>query len=288
MTAYPDAHATIPACAGIGLRAEYEREILERGAACHWLEVHSENYFGPGGGPRDRLMALRERFPVSLHGVGLGLGNTDPIDQGHLARLARLVEQVEPALISEHLCWNAHGGRHYNDLLPLPRTEEAVRHAADRVARVQDRLRRRILIENISSYLEFCDAQMSEWEFLGAVAERADCWILLDVNNIYVNAFNHGYRALDFVAAVNADRVMEIHLAGHTRRELEGGSVLYIDTHDQPVCPEVWELYSQTIDRIGPRPTLIEWDAKFPPLATLEAQAQGAEQILERRRAEVG
>jgi uncharacterized protein (UPF0276 family) len=282
-----DAHASIPARAGIGLRAEYEHQILEHGVACAWLEVHSENYFGLGGGPVNRLLALRERFPISLHGVGLGLGNTDAIDQNHLARLKRLARHVEPALISEHLCWNAHNGRHYNDLLPLPYTEDAVRHVAERITHVQDRLGRRILIENVSSYLEYRHAEMSEWEFLGEVAERADCAILLDVNNVYVNACNHGYRALDFITAVNPARVAEIHLAGHTRREFEDGSVLYIDTHDQPVCPEVWRLYRDTIERLGPRPTLIEWDARLPPLSTLETEAHSADQFMERAHARV-
>jgi len=286
--AQADAHASIPARAGIGLRAEHERQILEHGVECAWLEVHSEDYFGPGGGPVNRLLALRERFPVSLHGVGLGLGNTCAIDQKHLARLKRLARQVEPALISEHLCWNAHNGRHFNDLLPLPYTEEAVRHIADRIAYVQEALGQRILIENLSSYLEFTHAEMREWEFLGEVAERADCGILLDVNNVYVNACNHRYPALDFIAAVNPDRVGEIHLAGHTRREIDDGSVLYIDTHDQPVCTEVWELYSETISRLGPRPTLIEWDAKLPPLSILEAEARTADRIMEAEYALVG
>lgn len=283
-----DIHAPIPARAGIGLRAEHEREVLDQGAHCAWLEVHSENYFGPGGGPVERLLAVRERFPVSLHGVGMGLGNTDPMDAGHLERLARLIDRVEPALVSEHLCWNAHDGRHFNDLLPLPYTEEAIRHVAGRIARVQDALGRRILIENLSSYLEFRDAQMSEWEFLREVAERADCAILLDVNNVYVNACNHGYRALDFVMAMNPGRIEEIHLAGHTRRELEDGTVLRIDTHDQPVCPEVWDLYSKTIQHLGPRPTLIEWDAKLPPLSTLEAEAKTADRIMEARHVRIG
>lgn len=283
-----DAHAAIPARAGIGLRAEHERQILERGVECAWLEVHSENYFGPGGGPVDRLLALCERFPVSLHGVGLGLGNVCAIDQEYLARLKRLARKVEPALISEHLCWNAHNGRHFNDLLPLPYTEEAARHIADRIIYVQESLGQRILIENLSSYLEFTHAEMSEWEFLGEVAERADCGILLDVNNVYVNACNHRYHALDFIEAVNPERVAEIHLAGHTRRVIDDRSVLHIDTHDQPVCTEVWELYAETISRLGPRPTLIEWDAKLPPLSTLEAEAKTADRIMEAEYALVG
>ena len=287
-TANARVHAPIPAHAGIGLRAEYERQILDHGAACAWLEVHSENYFGPGGGPVNRLLAVRERFPVSLHGVGLGLGNSDSIDSDHLNRLAALVRQVEPGLVSEHLCWNAHNGHHFNDLLPLPYTEEAVRHVSDRIGRVQDALGRRILVENVSSYLEFRQAEMSEWEFLNAVVERADCGILLDVNNVYVNACNHGYEALEFVAAVAPHRVEEIHLAGHTRREFEDGTVLRIDTHDQPVCAEVWELYVETVRRLGSRPTLIEWDAHLPPLSTLEAEASTADRVLESCHARAG
>lgn len=283
-----DTHASIPARAGIGLRAEHERQILEHGVSCAWLEVHSENYFGHGGGPVERLLAISERFPLSLHGVGLGLGNTSAIDKDHLARLKHLSTKVKPALISEHLCWNAYNGQHFNDLLPLPYTSEAVRHIADRIAYVQDVLGQQILIENLSSYLEFTYAEMSEWDFLGEVAERADCRILLDVNNVYVNSCNHNYDALDFINAVKPDRVAEIHLAGHTRRELEHGNTLLIDTHDQPVCADVWELYSETIRRLGPRPTLIEWDANLPALSTLEAEARKADRIMEPEYARAG
>lgn len=283
-----DTNITVPARAGIGLRAEHERQILEQGVECAWLEVHSENYFGPGGGPVDRLLALREHFPVSLHGVGLGLGNTHAIDQRHLARLKQLTQQVEPGLVSEHLSWNAYNGRNFNDLLPLPYTEEAIRHVADRIDHVQNVLGRQILIENLSSYLEFTHAEMNEWEFLGEVAERADCGILLDVNNVYVNACNHRYQALDFITAVNPERVAEIHLAGHTRREFDDGSVLRIDTHDQPVCAEVWKLYSEAINCLGPRPTLIEWDAELPALSILESEAQIADRIMEVEYAQVG
>lgn len=273
--------APIPAAAGIGLRAEHEREVVDCGARCAWLEVNSENYFGPGGGPLNHLLALRERFPISLHGVGLGLGDTDPIDSIQLTRLTDLITKTEPALVSEHLCWSAHGGRHFNDLLPLPYTEEAVTHVADRISRLQDTLGRRILVENVASYLEFAPSEMSEWEFLDAVAARADCDILLDVNNIYVNACNHGYRATEFIAGVDPVRVLEIHLAGHTRRQFSDGTGLRIDTHDQPVSSEVWDLFRHAIARLGPRPTLIEWDAALPPLATLEAECSIADHIME-------
>lgn len=272
--------APIPAHAGIGLRAEYEREILQSGTRAAWLEAHSENYFGPGGRPLRNLQMLAERLPLSLHGVGLGLGNADPLDRVHLARLRRLVNLVQPALISEHLCWNAHAGHHFNDLLPLPYTEEAVAHVVERIVQLQDTLGRRILVENVSCYLQFEDSRMTEWAFVNAIAEQADCDILLDVNNIYVNACNHGYDALDFIHAVDPDRVGEIHLAGHTRREFDDGTVIRIDTHDQPVCEAVWSLYRQTLERLGPRPTLIEWDAALPPLGILEAEALAAERIL--------
>lgn len=284
-----NAGAPIPAKAGVGLRAEYEREIVEAGTQAAWLEAHSENYFGPGGRPLRNLRVLAERYPISLHGVGLGLGNAAPLDDDHLERLRRLVRLVQPALISEHLCWNAHAGQHFNDLLPLPYTEEAVDHVAARVRQLQDALGRRILVENVSSYLEFEDSRLSEWAFVNAVAERADCGILLDVNNLYVNACNHGYSALDFVNAVDAARVGEIHLAGHTRRMLDDGQVILIDTHDQPVCEAVWQLYRETLERLGPRPTLIEWDADLPPLAVLEAEAAVAERHLsEVRHAQAG
>ena len=276
----------IPAKAGIGLRGEHYREVAEDLPDTAFFEVHSENFFGLGGVPHRYLRRIREHYPLSLHGVGLSLGSTDPLDREHVARLKQLNDSYRPALISEHVSWGSAGGRHFNDLLPLPDTDEALAHLVDRVGQVQDLLRRRMLIENVSSYLEFEHSTISEWEFVAAVAEQADCGILLDVNNVYVNSRNHGFDAVDFIDRMPADRVEEIHLAGHTENRLEDGSIL-IDTHDQRVCDAVWQLYRYTIGRLGPRPTLIEWDTDLPPLQVLLDEARIANRIMERADARI-
>ena len=271
--------STIPARSGIGLRAPHMRELLETRPAVAWLEVHSENYFADGGRAVAELMRVRRDYPLSLHGVGLSLGSVDPLDEGHLQRLERAVERFAPALVSEHLCWTSASGAHFHDLLPLPHTAEAVRHVAERIARVQERLRRRILIENVSSYLEYEHSAMSEWEFLREVAARAGCGILLDVNNIYVSAVNHGFDPRRYIDSVPADAVGEFHLAGHADRRVDGVDLL-IDTHDRPVKAAVWELYTHALRVIGPRPTLLEWDSALPPLAELLGEAAKAERML--------
>ena len=272
--------ATIPVSSGIGLRAPHVREIVDSGPDLGWVEVHSENYFGDGGQPHRFLERIRADYPLSLHGVGLGLGSADPLDLEHLRKLARLIERYEPGLVSEHLCWSAAGGRHLNELLPLPYTEEALDHVCGRVDALQDTLRRRVLIENVSGYLEFRHSSIPEWEFLAEVARRSGCAILLDVNNVYVNAMNHGFDARAYLAAMPADAVQEIHLAG-----FDASGPCLIDTHGTPVAHEVWSLYRETIARLGPRPTLIEWDTDIPPLATLIAEAAKAEAILEQSHA---
>ena len=264
---------------GIGLRAAHEQAVLDARPDVGWLEVHSENYFGAGGRPETQLLRIREHYPVSLHGIGLGLGNTDALDRQHLRSLRHLVEAVEPLLVSEHLCWNAYQGRHFNDLLPLPYAPGAAAHVAARIDAVQQTLGRRILVENVSSYLQFEASEMSEWAFLLEVAERSNCGILLDVNNIYVNACNHGYEARTFLDAIPGERIGEVHLAGHTRRTVDGVTLL-IDTHDQPVCDAVWQLYRALIRRVGPRPTLLERDANLPPLDVLVEEANVAVGIL--------
>jgi uncharacterized protein len=268
--------AAIPVRSGICLRAPHCREIIDSRPAVGWVEVHSENYFGEGGQPHDWLERIRADYPLSLHGVGLGLGSADPLDLEHVHRLARLIERYEPDLVSEHLCWSAAGGRHLNDLLPLPYTEEALDHVCMRIDVLQRALGRRVLIENVSSYLEFRHSTIPEWEFLSEVACRSGCAILLDVNNVYVNAVNHGFDARVYLAAMPADAVQEIHLAGFD----DSGACL-IDTHGTPVAHEVWSLYRETITRLGPRPTLIEWDTDIPPLAVLVAEAEKAENVLE-------
>jgi uncharacterized protein (UPF0276 family) len=268
----------VPARAGIGLRAEHHAAMQSRLPDVGWLEVHTENHFASAGAAHRALDALRAHYPLSLHGVGLSLGGTDPLDREHLAQLRAAIERYQPALVSEHLCWSAAGGRHTNDLLPMPCTREALRHLVARVGEAQEALGVSLLVENVSSYLEFKAREMSEWEFLAALARESGCAILLDVNNIYVSACNHGFDALDYLAGIPRDAVREIHLAGHSTRTLEGTQIL-VDTHDAPVCEAVWTLYAAAIERFGPVPTLIEWDADLPELEVLVAEAHRADRI---------
>jgi uncharacterized protein len=270
----------MPARAGIGLRAQHHIDVLETLPDVGWLEVHTENYFADGGPQREFLERIRAEYPVSLHGVGLSIGSTDPLSSGHLTQLRRTIARYEPALVSEHLSWSSVDGRFTNDLLPLPYTEEALRHMIARVAAVQDAIGRQILVENISSYVKFKCSELTEWEFLAALAFESGCGILLDINNIYVSAQNHGFNAYDYIAAIPRQSVAEIHLAGHSTRRF-GERTLLIDTHSTPVAPGVWALYHTAIDRFGAVPTLIEWDVDIPPLATLVAEAHQADSIME-------
>jgi len=275
--------ASVPAVAGIGLRAPHYRAMLERRPPIGWLEVHSENYFGAGGLPWYCLERLRESYPVSLHGVGLSLGSTDPLAPWHLARLRRLIERIGPALVSEHLSWGSIDGRHLHDLLPLPYTGTTLRHLCDRIDQVQTYLGRRILIENVSSYLEYRESTLPEWEFVVAVAQRSGCGLLLDVNNVYVNARNHGFDPYGYVQAIPGELVEEVHLAGFTLNRFADGELL-VDTHNQRVAGPVWALYRALIDRIGRRPTLIEWDSDLPELEVLLDEAGKADELLGYRR----
>jgi uncharacterized protein (UPF0276 family) len=277
------AGSQIPARAGIGLRARHHEDLLRRQPPIGWLEAHSENYFADGGAQIDYLLKLRELYPLSLHGVGLSLGSVDPLDREHLARLKRLIQRCEPGLVSEHLSWGSVNGAHLNDLLPLPYTEEALTLMIRRVSEVQDYLGRHILIENVSSYLEFRNAEMREWEFLSALACESDCRLLLDVNNVYVNARNHGFDARVFLSHIPRRLVGEVHLAGHSINRFEGVEML-IDTHSRPVCEDVWALYDFALARFGDTPTLIEWDADLPSLEVLVAEAARAESMMEHRR----
>ncbi|MGE5625635.1 MAG: DUF692 domain-containing protein [Bacillota bacterium] len=274
----------IPAQAGIGLRAPHVQELLERRPKVAWLEVHSENYFAPGGRAVAELDRVRRDYPLSLHGVGLSLGSADPLNDDHLQSLRRAISRFDPTLVSEHLCWTSVGGGHFHDLLPLPYTEEALAHVTSRVAAAQERLGRRLLIENVSSYLEFEHSTIPEWEFLQEVAARSGCGILLDVNNVFVSARNHGFDPLRYLDSIPARDVGEIHLAGHVRNDVEGGSLL-IDSHSRPVCDKVWALYDHALSRLGPKPTLIEWDSELPSLDVLLMEARKAEIHLERRHA---
>lgn len=270
---------TIPTRAGIGLRAAHYVEVLEGRPDVGWLEVHSENYFG-GGRPLDYLERIRAHYPVSLHGVGLSLGSTDPLDPDHMGKLKALVQRLEPGFVSDHLSWGSVEGRYFNDLLPLPYTEEALRHFCWRVIDAQEFLGRRILIENPSTYLQFAESIIPEPEFLREVARITGCGILLDVNNIHVSAFNHGVDAAGYLDAIPPRCVGELHLAGHTRVG-EGRDAILIDTHSAPVPDPVWSLYERALQRFGPVPTLIEWDAELPPLATLVAEAGRAQAMME-------
>lgn len=277
-------HEPIPARAGIGLRAPHLMQVLESRPAVPWFEVHSENYFAPGGAAVARLDAIRRDYALSLHGVGLSLGGSDPLDPQHLRHLKSAIDRYAPSLVSEHLCWTATGGQHLHDLLPLPYTEEALRHVTARIVEAQEQLSRRILIENVSSYLEFEHSTLPEWEFLREVAARSGCGILLDVNNIYVSAVNHGFDARQYLDAIPAEAVGEIHLAGHVAKDIEGTALL-IDSHSLPVADAVWQLYAYALERTGPKPTLIEWDSELPAFAVLQAEAAKAQSYLEARHA---
>lgn len=264
-----------PRCAGIGLRPPHYAAWLEAPPRVSFMEVHSENFFGDGGQPLAYLERFRADYAISAHGVGLSLGSASGLDARHLSKLKRLVDRIEPALVSEHLCWVGVDGRFANDLLPLPYTEESLAVVVANVQRVQETLGRRILVENVSSYLEYASSTIPEWEFVCEVAARSGAGILLDINNIHVNAVNHGIDARVYLAAIPGDLVGEIHLAGFQ----DAGDIL-IDTHGTPVCDAVWQLYRETIMRIGPKPTLIEWDTDIPAPDVLMGEAEKANAIL--------
>lgn len=267
----------LPACAGIGLRPPHHARVLAERPDLGWVEVHSENFFCAGGEALEFLEEVRRRHPVSLHGVGLSLGSpAGAPSRRHLAKLRQLADRIRPAAVSEHLSWSMVGERHLNDLLPLPHTDEALATVCERVRETQDVLGHRLLVENVSSYVRFKDSPMAEWDFVAEVAQRTGCGILLDVNNIYVSARNHGFDPMAFVAAIPPGDVAEIHLAGH--EETDG---FLVDTHGRPVCDAVWDLYRRTLARTGPRPTLVEWDTDIPDLRVLLAEAAKADRMLE-------
>ena len=259
---------------GLGLRVEHYQQLLDQPQGVDWLEIISENYLVPGGLPLVWLERFRARFPLAMHGVSLSIGGTDPLDEGYLARLDALARRIEPAWVSDHLCWTGVQGLNLHDLMPLPYTEEALEHVVARVRQVQDRLQRRILLENVSSYLRFAEAQLQEWEFLAEVAQRADCLILLDINNIYVSASNHGFDAMRYLDGVPIERVQQFHLAGH-----EHGEQLLVDTHDAPVPSPVWALYEAAVRRFGAVSTMIERDDHIPPLHELVAELAQARRL---------
>jgi uncharacterized protein (UPF0276 family) len=259
---------------GIGLRTQHFPELLSASPPVDWLEALSENFMADGGRPLRVLERLRRDVPVVLHGVALSIGAMEPLSERYLADLDRLVRRIEPALVSDHLCWGSHRGQYVHDLLPLPYTEEALDHVAGRVQQVQDRLGRQILLENPSAYVAFNESTMREWEFLSELCRRADCGILLDVNNIFVSGNNLDFDPIAYLDGIPGDRVGYLHLAGHTDR----GRFL-LDSHAAPVPAEVWELYRQVLRRLGPVPTLVEWDDHVPPLEAVVAESRRAAAI---------
>jgi len=259
---------------GLGLRPQHYEEILNGSPAVDWFEVISENYMIPGGQPLRILDQIRERYPVVMHGVSMSIASTAPLDMDYLGALKALAERVDPKWISDHLCWTGVHGVNLHDLLPIPYTQEALDHVVDRVSQVQDFLGRRLTLENVSTYVTFGQSEMTEWEFVTEVANRADCWLLFDVNNVYVSAFNHGFSTDEFLHGVPRDRVVQFHVAGHSHEESH-----IIDTHDHPVCPEVWDFYRETVTHFGPVSTMIERDDNIPPLAEVVAELDIARNI---------
>lgn len=259
---------------GLGLRIDHFQHVLEHRPAVDWFEIISENFMVAGGKPKYYLHAIREHYPMVMHGVSLSIGSTDPLDMDYLRALKTLMHEVQPAWVSDHLCWTAVNGFNSHDLVPLPYTEEAIDHVVGRVQQVQDFLGRQILLENVSSYLNFAESQLTEWEFLNAVAERADCRILLDINNIYVSSRNHGFDPMAYVNAITPARVQQFHLAGGT----DYGTYV-IDTHDQDVSDPVWALYAAALQRFGAVSTMIERDGNIPGFADLFAELEQARRI---------
>jgi len=261
---------------GLGLRKEHYETVLAERPKVDWFEIISENYMVDGGKPIDYLTRIREHYPMVMHGVSMSMGSTEPLDFDYLKRLKALIKRVEPAWFSDHLCWTGVNGVNLHDLMPLPYTEEAVEHVAERISQVQDYIGQQMLIENVSSYVSYNDSQMSEWEFLKAVAERADCFILLDINNIYVSSYNHNFDPVEYLTAIPSERVRQFHLAGHIHE-----NSLIIDTHDQPIADPVFELYDKAVQHFGRVSTMIERDDNIPPLADLLSELDQVRNIAE-------
>ena len=261
---------------GTGLHREHYDTVLRERPPVRWFELISENFMVDGGRPRDVLERVRADYPVALHGVSMSLGSAEPVEAAYLDRLAALVRRVDPVIVSDHLCWTRLGAHNSHDLLPLPFTEAVVAIAAEKIRAVQDRLGRPILVENVSTYLRFKGSTLTEWEFLAAVAQESGCGVLLDVNNVYVNARNHGFDPQDYLAGLPVGRVRQFHLAGH---EDQGDHVL--DTHDRPISRDVWDLFRSAVERFGPQPTIIERDEDIPPLTVLLAEIAAAQEVLD-------
>lgn len=264
---------------GIGLRTAHYAELLEKKPKVAWLEVHSENYFAEGGKALSVLEKVRQDYPVSLHGVGMSIGSTDELNWQHLKKLRDLINYIRPCLVSDHLAWSSLHGQYFHDLLPLPYTEESLSHIITRIQQIQDYLNQQLLLENISSYIEYTHSTLSESDFLCEVASKSGCGILLDINNVYVNATNFGRNPMTYLTALPGHLVQEIHLAGFTTSRIEEKEIL-IDTHNRPIVPAVWDLYRTAIQQFGRKPTIIEWDSDLPSLDTLCLEAYRAEKIM--------
>ena len=259
---------------GLGLRTPHFQDVLDTHPEVDWFEIISENFMIAGGKPKYYLQAIRERYPMVMHGVSLSIGSTEPLDKDYLQRLKQLANEVQPEWISDHLCWTGLDGINSHDLLPMPYTEEAINHIAERIMQVQDNLGRQLLLENVSSYLSYTDSAMSEWAFYNEIVERADCLMLLDINNVYVSSRNHHFDAEAYLDSINPARVRQFHLAGHS----DYGTHV-IDTHDHDICDPVWQLYRQALQRFGPVSTMIERDDNIPPLTQLIDELNIARQI---------
>lgn len=278
------AERPVPARAGVGLKPEHYQDIVSARPDIGWFEIHAENFMGAGGPPHHYLSAIREHYALSLHGVGLSIGSSGPLDRGHLVRLKLLIERYQPGLFSEHLAWSTHEGTYLNDLLPVPYNAETLARVSEHVDEVQQALGRQMLLENPSSYVRFSESTLSEIGFLASVVKATGCGLLLDVNNVQVSAVNHGIDPVAYLEAFPVEHVGEFHLAGYDAVMDEDEKPLLIDTHDRPVLANVWDLYRLAIRRAGPRPTLIEWDGDVPSWPVLFAEAQKAEQIVAERR----
>ena len=267
----------LPSRAGVGLRSCHYEHIAAETPDIPWFEALSDNYLCEGGPSLAHLESIRTSYPVTLHGVGMSLGSTDPLDRNYLRKLKSLIKRINPVLVSDHLCWTSFRDQYFHELLPLPYTEEAIRHVSNRIKDVQDYLGHRIMIENVSSYLSFNHSVLTEWEFLQAIAEEADCHILLDINNIYVSANNHGFNPEDYLSGLTANRIAQFHLAGH-----ENHQTYLLDTHSATVCPPVWQLFDKALEKFGPVPTIIEWDNQIPDFSTLQQDAIAADKLIDK------
>ena len=273
-------NSPLPARAGVGLKPEHVADILSNNAPMGFFEVHAENYMGAGGMPHAQLQAIREKYPLSVHGVGMSIGGESPLNKDHLARFKAVVDRYQPGMVSEHLAWSTHDDVFYNDLLPAPYTDETLKRVCEHVDEMQNFIGRQILLENPSTYIAFAQSTWSEVDFMAEISKRSGCGLLFDVNNVFISATNHGFSPQEYIRAYPLDKVQEIHLAGHERDADDANRPLLIDAHDREVCDDVWELYKLTLSLTGPIPSLVEWDAEIPEWPVLAAEAALADKIL--------